>query len=493
MGTILLVETWRSVQLARSNSAFLAEATYLGAGHQLLHAWFHGGPNLRYSTYFSGAPVLYPVLAAVVDAVGGLFAARMLSLVCVLGATVLLYASASRLYGTTAGWLAAATFATVEGTLFLSATATYDSLSLALIALAAWIVIRVATTPGVRPYGAIYLAAPVLALANATKYASTLYDVVVVALAFFLVTSRFGRQEATKVAILVGSLTLAILAALLSFAGTSYDKGIAYTTVSRAFGTSSPISVAHAALTWVGALAALAAVGAAAMIVAARRGQMTWAEAAIGIVMAGAVLLAPANEARIHTIISLNKHVDFGAWFGAIGAGWVLSRLVRHRGRNWWRYTWRWLAVACFVVPLFLVGSRQAAARFRTWVNSTQFVHALRPIVAHTRGALLVDESQVPAYYLGDSVNPTRWFNTFFLSYTPPGSNRTLTGIPAYVSAIRNDRFAVVALDFGGERAVDAAVVRAIGGNPHYRFVQRVPVSDSFGNSAFVIWRLQKG
>jgi hypothetical protein len=270
-------------------------------------------------------------------------------------------------------------------------------------------------------------------------------------------------------------------------AGPDYVKGIISTTVARSAGTSSVSTVVHDTVAWIGVLVAIAVVACVSVVVAAVRRRLPWSTAAMVVVLASATILAPLNQARIHTTVSLDKHVDFGAWFGAVLVGWFLSRLA---GADW-RRPWRWPLIAGLLVPLLLIGSGQADGQFRTWVNSERVVAALGPIVEHTHGAILVDEAQVPAYYLGNRVSSHRWFNTFYLRYTPPGSKVALTGIPAYVSAIDHDAFAVVALSFEGERTVDAAVARAIARNPAYHFVTKVPVHDAYGTSAYVIWRQQ--
>jgi Dolichyl-phosphate-mannose-protein mannosyltransferase len=487
LGALLSVEAAQSIHLARSNTIFLDEAVYLGAGRQLIQTWLHGGPDMHFSTYFSGAPVIYPVLGALINAVGGLFAARMFSLIWVLGATVFVYACTRRLYGTTAGWLAAAAFTTVEGTLFLGSLATFDAMSLGLLALAAWIVIRAGTSGSAEPHPTIYLAAPVLVLANATKYASTLYDVVIIGIALLVVAAHHGRTQAIKVGTVLVALTAALISASLALAGPDYVKGITSTTVSRPEGVSSVATVTHDTVLWIGALVALAVVAGVTAVVAAARRRTTWSTVAMAGLLVSATILAPLNQARIHTTVSLDKHVDFGAWFGAILVGWFLSRLAGVDRRN----AWRWPLVACVLIPLSIVGSRQATGQFQTWANSERVIDALGPIVEHTHGAILVDEAQVPAYYLAGQVSSNRWFNTFYLRYTPPGSNVARTGIPAYVSAIQHDAFAVVALGFEGEQSVDDAVARAMARNPAYHVVTKVPVHDAYGTSAYVIWRLQ--
>ena len=101
-----LVQAALSLRLIWSNTAFQDEALYLRAGHLEWARWLHGAPIPNFPAYFSGAPVLYPPMGALVDSVGGLTAARVLSLGLMLGVTSLLWATTARLYGQRAALLA---------------------------------------------------------------------------------------------------------------------------------------------------------------------------------------------------------------------------------------------------------------------------------------------------------------------------------------------------------------------------------------------------
>ena len=90
------------------------------------------------------APVLYPVLGALFDSIGGLTAARALSLAEMLTATGLVYTMSRRLFNERVALCAAITFAVAEPTLFLGNLATYDATALCLLAVAAWLVVRTA-------------------------------------------------------------------------------------------------------------------------------------------------------------------------------------------------------------------------------------------------------------------------------------------------------------------------------------------------------------
>ena len=136
-----MVQAVLSVRLLGADTAFMDEAAYLWAGHLEWAHWLHGAAMPPFSSYFSGAPVMYPPLGALADSVGGLAGARLLSLAFMLGTTVLLWGVTSRLFGRRAAFFAAALFAVAGPTLHLGAFATYDAMSLFLLALAAWLVV----------------------------------------------------------------------------------------------------------------------------------------------------------------------------------------------------------------------------------------------------------------------------------------------------------------------------------------------------------------
>ena len=71
----------------------------------------YGTNTPGFQTNFSGASVLYPVVRAVVGSNGGLGAACLLPLAFMLGASLLLYLTAARLFTRHAGLIAAASFA----------------------------------------------------------------------------------------------------------------------------------------------------------------------------------------------------------------------------------------------------------------------------------------------------------------------------------------------------------------------------------------------
>ena len=114
LGAILCVQAVLSLRL--QNTAFGDEALYLYAGHMETAHLLHGAAlQGDYASYFPGVPVLYPVLAAAANGVGGLAAARAVSLLAMLITTALLYATTRRLFNERVGLCAAAVFCVAEG------------------------------------------------------------------------------------------------------------------------------------------------------------------------------------------------------------------------------------------------------------------------------------------------------------------------------------------------------------------------------------------
>ncbi len=225
-----------------------------------------------------------------------------------LAATCLLYACTRRLFDAMAAGFAVALFAGVGSAQFLGAFATYDAMALFLLSLATWAGLRAsASTPGV---AAAFLAisGAALALADATKYAATLFDPVVIGVTLLALCRVSARRAAWGTAQQVG-VTVVLAGGGLLAGGHPYWAGIAMTTLSRASGTAPMPGVLFVAGKWVGGVAFLAVCGA---LATAWSGG--WPRRLLGLLLALAVFLAPVEQARIHTLTSLYKHVGYGAW-----------------------------------------------------------------------------------------------------------------------------------------------------------------------------------
>ena len=172
---------------------------------------------------------------------------------------MLLWSAARRRYGRRAGFFAAALFAVLGPTLHLGAFATYKALSLFLVALAAWCVLR-AGDQGALP-GRMIAAGAALAVANATSYSTILFDLLVLALAALTAfPAPGGRVALRRVAIVLGTV-IALLDAGLLIGGSSYFNGFKVTVLTPVAHTSSPLAVLSGTWYWAGILVILAVGG----------------------------------------------------------------------------------------------------------------------------------------------------------------------------------------------------------------------------------------
>jgi hypothetical protein len=470
LAAVLGIQAGLSLRLVWSNTAFADEALYLWAGHIEWAHWLKGAPiaSEALPTYFSGAPVIYPPLGALADSLGGLAAARLLSLAFMLGATLLLYATTRRLFDARSSMFAVALFAGTGATQFLGAFATYDAMALFLLTLATWGAVRASDCRLVPPVMLLAMSAGAMALADAAKYAATLFDPVVLAVAALALWRTGGARRAIAGTATLLGVAAALAGAGLWVAGRQYWTGITSTTLTRGSGTASVLAVLFDSGKWVGAVALLAVCGA---IVTLWSGK--WRTRLLGCVLASAVFLAPAEQARIHTMTSLFKHVGYGAWFGSIIAGYALASLARAVPVVKVRAAY--LVSSTGVVLAGIVGLTFAGAHFAGWPNTTVMMKQIAPLLTRDGCPCLATQNNAIDYYLRDLTYSGQLRNAFAFYYWDQHTHRELSGVPAYQAAIAAHYFRVVEIDPSLNPAVYPPIVHALTGTSGYRLAGTSP------------------
>jgi len=488
---VLAVQAALSLHLVGADTAFQDEALYLWAGH-LEWAWLlHGTPIPPFPSYFSGAPVIYPPLAALADSAGGLAAARILSLVFMLGASTLLWATARLLSGRRAAFFAVALFAVLGPTLHLGAFATYDAMSLFLIALAAWLVVRAGDRPDAT--GWMVAAGAALALANATSYPSALFDPVVLVLALLTALPRPGGKLAAARALTLLAVLAVLITPALLIGGSRYLHGIDITTLERAPGTDTPVTVLVHFWSWTGVIIVAAVAGA----VIAWFGRAGRVQAWQLTLLAAAALLVPAEQASLHTTASLNKHGAMGAWFAAVAAGYAVDRLIAAAPEGTTRTV---TSAACVVALCFPVtlGAAQSWMFATSWPSSSAFVAILRPLADGSSGRLLVEDPSLAEYYLPSGSQWQRWSSTRNIvlpSGAPTGGPSAKAGVVGdgnagtYAMYIAQGYFSLVALNFTDTKPLDQSIAADLRRNHRYHIIDVVPYGPAPGT--YVIWRYE--
>ena len=481
LAAILLVQAILS--LRNNNSPFEDESLYLYSGHLELGHMMYGTSTIsNFWTEFSGAPVFYPIVGAVADQLGGILAARLLSLLFMLATTGLLYAVTRRLFGTRAALSAAALYSCGEATIFLGGLATYDAPALFLIALSVWIVVRFA-----RNGFPIYLLAVFpAAIAVGTKYVSLLFVPSIVVLAFLVSLPYLGRWSVIRpIALTIGLST--VVYAMYKAAGPSGAAGISFTTTSRAQGTDSVATVLMTAVEWGAGLFAVSLIGAVCVIRLPRRHPHSaipgpgWQRVSLVLLLVGTALLAPAYQAHLHTTISLQKHVGFGLFFAAPLAGYGLVRLVGahlHRAQ---------LGIGLLVLNLAL-GMTQSLYIFHSWPNSYAMVAELVRYQQPDQHYFVGNASNAIYQLRGDpDAQPWQFTDAFYFQYeVKPGVEET--GDVAYADAIKAGYFRVIAYDFSADGAVESSVAEDLYHSESYVMVARIPSPTSGGPGYAYVW-----
>jgi 4-amino-4-deoxy-L-arabinose transferase-like glycosyltransferase len=504
---LLAIQAALSLHLVWKTTAFLDEALYLSIGHlELAHA-LHGAAMPEVAGYLSGSPLLYPPLAAAADSIGGLAAARVLSLLCMLLVTFLLHGTCRRLTGSrTAAFFAAALFAGLGPTQYLGALATYDAMALALLALATWLGVRAAEPGGRVSYVLMGAAGLSLLLADTAKYAAALFDPVVVAVVVLAHWRWRGRADTLR----AGGAMIAVAAlpgvAVYLLAGPAFRQGVLTTTADRAAGPDSVSSVLALSAHATGVIAVLAVLGA--VVRTVRPGP--WPALAAAWALAAAEFLVPAEQARIHTVTSLYKHVDYGAWFACVLAGYLLAEWPGGRRRPASSECRpaitpatpavapatpavaerRSQAVVLGVAIAVLAGifsAKTIGTEYGGWPNSRPVIAALSRLL-RPAGYYLVEDSSLVTYYLRSDIQFTHVDSTFGFSYTNPQTRQLLTGGRAYTAAIGQGYFAAVVLRFGATAALDRTLVRTMVADHDYRLAELVRYRTSYGPGAYQIW-----
>ncbi|WP_338697266.1 glycosyltransferase family 39 protein [Streptomyces sp. Q6] len=476
---VLLIQTGLSLRLR--GTAFQDEALYIAAGHYEVGNILHGTPVPGdFEGYFSGYPKLYPVLAAMIDSYAGLTGVRVMSLLFMLGATGLLYATTRRMFNVRAALGAAALFSVIQSTVFLGNFATFDAAAVFLLALSMWIIVRTGRSTIV----AVMLGAPPAALAFATKYAAGLFLPTLVVLAVLTAYRHRGVLALARGA-LFGLGMGALLGAGYLYTGTL--GGISQTTTNRAKGADTAVMILQHSAEWGGLMFLAALSGSIAYAIRPAMGEMPWVDrqapgrlrrVSLGLLLTGTALLAPAYQIHLQTEISLFKHVGFGLLFAGPMAGLGLSRLVGPHFRH------PQLGIMLYVLTL-VFGMVQAQQAY-SFPDSREMTTVLRTLVDR-KGTFLAEEHEVPAYYLRDVTGYDQWQSTFGMDYKDT-KGKQHSGPDAYRAAVLDAKFDVIVLRGTVTPEVDEAVVKALRGNSHYRLAAVSRFTTSKGDGAFRIW-----
>jgi len=370
-------------------------------------------------------------------------------------------------------------------TLKLGAFATFDPMSLFLMALSVWCAVRGAERDFTRW---IIGSAAALIVANVATYSSAIFDPAVVAITLLTAWPEQSLKLAKMRAAALAAYVVSVLILLIDAGRGFYWAGISQTVLSRTPGTNPPSMVFMQAWQWTAPVAAAAGAGLLICAITERRRS----QYALLVVLVGALVLVPLEQARLHTVTSLDKHTDFGAWFAAIAAGYAASKLSRLRISA----TARAFVIAGCTAGLALpIASGFALGQeLYGWPNSQPFVAAFGALVKHTTGPLLVEAPAPVRYYLASEVRWQRWSSTSAITL-PDGSSIGSSGVTSpgtpsvYIQRINDGFFALVALNSSTTPALDRRITEAMVRSHRYRLIKWVRYDAIYYAGYYAIWQ----
>ncbi len=468
------------------NDAFVDEATYISAG-RMLHAAATSASVAdappAFARYFSGAPHLYPLLAAYADRAAGLEGARMVSYACIVVAMLAVYVATMHLFrDRLAGVVAAALFAAQAPVLFLARHATFDAPCVALLAVA---IAACAVASSRKHTSAALIACAVaggcIGAAAAIKYASLLYVPCVVVLAMCLSPHRRWWRGAVVAA------SACAVAALLLSTGSSQDlvTGFLATTFNRgAVSGGRPVDI----LAFAAQLGGLVGIMALPLFFI-RSGVPNSVTATLCLF----ALAAPLNHARLHEFVSLHKHIAFSLVLLAPLAGGAIAI-----GARWVREEFEHGSAVAALTIASIVGviivrvnvvpaTEHARALFAYWPNATRRAYLALVPIASADARILSEEPDLGWYYVGPKMPYANWTHPYYFRYQ--GKVATTATDSLSRVALRDGYFDAIVLRYGPERTWARAIEHELLGlQPVYRLALALPYELSDGPGRYELW-----
>jgi hypothetical protein len=252
-------------------------------------------------------------------------------------------------------------------------------------------------------------------------------------------------------------------------------------------GTAAVDQVLAASGRWIGLIVVLAIIAA----IGITWRQRDFATALLAWILAAAAFLTPIQEARLHTTVSLYKHVGFGAWFASAAAGWLLWSIFEScASAETMRGLKRTLCVGIAIAAAAAsaaIGVVTASTQFHDWPNSDGATATLAKLVT-PQGNYLAEDYPQFTYSLRNDVLLPQWWSTWSFNYTDPATKQQLTNNAAYAAAIQNRFFSVIVLDFQDTDSTDLLIEQDIKKYNDYRLVATVPFTVAAGPSAYLFW-----
>ncbi|HEX4863447.1 MAG TPA: glycosyltransferase family 39 protein, partial [Acidimicrobiales bacterium] len=457
------------------------EALYLYAGDRIVGHWLGGpAPLEHYASYFSGYPLMYPVVGGSLYRIGGLALARLFSLACMLAVTAIVYLLTERLFRRSTALYASAVYAFTGVVLFVGRLATFDALCLFFIAAGALVAVYGGTAR--RPWVVLALG-PALVLAVLTKYAGLLFvPPIIVLLGMCSFAFSGWRRVLTRMLVALISVGVAVFvaymvidhAALHAIRGSTTNRSIA-----------NPGSRIHLLVHALGLAAPMYGLAIFGVLLLLRRRRI----ALLAATLFGASLLTPAYHIYMSEPISFEKHIAYGLFFAAPLAGvtldWLAGRAeesfspIRHP---------RWVASIAVVALVATLGLQQAHSLYSGWANTSKLGYALHTLVRDGTGRIFAEDIEVSRFDATDVTQEWQWQSFYYPYYIDP-SNHEYLGQDALVKGVQAGYYSIVEMSFVYFPDQAFFLAQKMAESRNYDLVAVVPFQNTYGKGHYFIWR----
>jgi len=433
------------------NTAFLDETLHIRDGGQLL-----SGTPASHFMGKAGYVWVFPVLATLADARGGLEAVRFMNVLFGTSAVFCVFLFARVLYSPRVGCLAALLYAISAPLIFVSRFGTQDAMSNALLAFTLFLLTR-----GVKDSnrGTLLLGASVGFLSFLAKYPGGFYfPFIFLALSFHKKRGLIWKYFALPLTLLVAAYLGYYFSDLVSqfLLGQVADKHAKYEAVN--------LKILQESVAYLGPATLLALVG----LVGQYRHRLT----TIALISGGLVILL--YHFGNQDPEAFYKHVAYGLIFLAPAAGLGLDSIPGSRSRVVSaKFNWVFVVSAVFVLMLLL--SRQQMQGVQTfWPNSGRAVTYLEE---HLQGEklLLAENGAIYNYYL--RLHGPRFANLTIWDTFTTYSYADATGEQALFEALEDSHFDYVILDGTSTPQLDQEIVARFGSRYRLAFTDLVDTS----------------
>ena len=464
------------------NTAFQDEGLYLYAGRQIIHYWMGGPVPLdRYAFYFSGYPDVYPVIGGALDMLGGLELARLFSLFCMMGVNNIVYYSTQKFFQRPAAIFASAAYGSLGTVLYVGRLATFDSLCLFLIALAAAIAYSVSISR--HPWLALMIG-PVLVLSVLAKYAAMLFALPVLGILVFCSFAFQGWwRMLLRLVLALISLVICILV-VYHFIDHLAFHAIQGSTTNRVALIPKPrLEMFMHVMQMCGIIYAAALVGVALVFLHYKRFRL------IALLLFGSSWLVPAYHIYEQETVSIDKHLAFGIFFAMPLAGctlaWLSGYLQKALSHSPGRY---WLAGLSVVLLIYILGGQQSQTIYASWANTSDLRYALHTQLRDSSGRILAEDIEVARYDAEDITQAWQWNGVYYFYYVT-ATHQQLLGNPALIQAIHDRYFDIIELSFNYQTSQAIFIAKQMAASRNYDLIATIPFQNSFGTGHFYLFR----